>query len=103
MEKHEKKPNIFTQIGNWWKSLNQAEKNGLIGIVVGGACGFAGSMMGVRHWQNKFIEQTEREFDAGNKLVYLRGVKDGQIKAYHDLLIKPEIGMHKLGMDVKKF
>ena len=106
MEEHvisKKKPNIFTRIRNWWKGLEPAKKNYYVGMIAGGICGIAGSSIGVRHWQNKFIDQTERDFDASNKYFYMKGVKDGQIKAYHDLLIKPEIGMQKLGMDVKKF
>lgn len=99
----EKGKNIFTRIRDWWKNLDPVDKSKVGGIILGSVSTFAGCALGVRHWQNRYIDSAERDFDASNKLSYLRGVQDGQVKAYRDLLINPQTGFNKIGLETKKF
>lgn len=99
----EKGKNIFTRIRDWWKDLDPVDKSKVSGIILGSVSTFAGCALGARRWQNKYIDSTERDFDASNKLSYLRGVQDGQVKAYRDLLVNPQVGFNKIGLETKKF
>lgn len=100
---NKKKESIFVRIKNYWDGMKPEEKSGILGMLVGGICGISGSMLGVHMWQKKYIANVDKEIDVTGKYCYMKGVSDGQIKAYHDLLIDPKTGFNKLGMEVNKF
>lgn len=99
-----KKETLGEKLERKWNGLSETGKGVVFGILAGifGASVVAGAATSYR--DKKWINAANNVCDQESQKAYLKGVTDGQIKAYRDLLIKSDApGFKKLGMEVKKF
>lgn len=97
------KENFFQRLRRRWNETPAEDKKLFIGSALGsfGTALISGLVIARR--DQKWIDAGCNIADQESKKAYYKGLQDGQIKAYQDMLMRPEGTFNKMGMEVKKF
>lgn len=102
----EKKENIFKKLKQKWDELDRQSKGVFIGSFLGSfVTAFGGSMI-YNHREKVMADAAADMCKQKSYESYSKGLKDGQIQAYYELLTKPETAFKKMGFkdkDIVKF
>ena len=97
------KKTLVTRIKDFWNGLTPKDKGCIIGTIIGAAAATTGCVAGMRSGIKQRDEAWNQICDEESKAAYSRGIQDGRVKAYYDLLTTPDKAFKNMGMDVKKF
>lgn len=97
------KENIFKKIKRKWDELPVEDKKFCIGCGIGGLVTSVISGVVSAKRDKMWVDAGVNVADQESRKAYYKGMQDGQIKAYQDLLMRPDMPFKKMGMDVKKF
>lgn len=99
------KESKFTQFKNWikdsWNSMNDSTKGACIGSFAGAAITSIISAVIIHKRENAMLNIQDELCASERKLGYQCGIKDGQAKAYFELLTAPEKAFKRMGFDDK--
>lgn len=97
------KKTLKQRITEWWDWLGDSGQGAFIGSAVATAITGGIAIAVGKRKENAWIQASNDICDEESKLAYQRGLKDGQVKAYYNLLTDPANTFKKMGMDVKTF
>ena len=95
----EKRKNIFSRIKDWWNELSQVDQAYLKGSLIGGISAAVGAAVTSNYLYSKKEAANAVLTDELCVEAYNRGLKDGEMKGYYNLLVRPEHAFKK--MDTK--
>ena len=99
----EKKQNIFERIKNWWKDLAPEDRAFIKGSLIGGASAATGAVITSNYVQKKQDDIRDRVTEDLCDEAYHRGLKDGEMNGYYNLLVNTDHAFKKMGMEPKHF
>lgn len=89
----------YQKLKRKWDELPDDSKKVFFGGLIGGFCTSLVSGLVISHRDQKWIDAGCNYAEEESKKAYLRGIQDGQVKAYKDLILNPETAFKKMGME----
>ena len=95
----ENKKNIFTKVKNWWNNLSKEDRGWLIGSLVGGFAGGLGAAVFYGRKEQNLADNYEQICKDMSQRAYSKGLHDGEINAYINLINKPDVALRRMGFN----
>lgn len=98
------KKNIFKRVKDWWDNLAPEDRACAVGSVIGGFLSAVGACAIEQHIHRRDDEINAQIAEQASIEAYRRGLKDGEMRGYYNLLVNTDHAFKKMGIeDVKHF
>ena len=97
------KETFWIKMKRKWNELEEGERGMAIGGVIGAITTSIISAFVMRKREDHILDNSAAVSYDMCKKEYMRGLTDGEIKAYQTLILNPDKAFKKMGMEVKHF